>query len=158
MQTNQQRITASERVWCSRPASWMTEYWPNLIGTDLRACSSLKCMEAGSCTSYTKSLELDFFILKSSLLSLLGSAGQGTTPPAAAFLDSLAAHRRAVGLPATAINLVCLVRGGLATVSGARGEAMWSALGVKSVSPESRNAGVRQVDAPRCRADSDSSC
>ncbi|HET7166043.1 MAG TPA: SDR family NAD(P)-dependent oxidoreductase [Pseudolabrys sp.] len=85
---------------------------------------------------HTKSLELDFFILKSSLLSLLGSAGQGNYTASNSFLDSLATHRRAVGLPATAINWCAWSGGGLATVSGARGEAMWSSLGVKSVSPE----------------------
>jgi surfactin synthase thioesterase subunit/acyl carrier protein/NAD(P)-dependent dehydrogenase (short-subunit alcohol dehydrogenase family) len=85
---------------------------------------------------YTKSLELDFFILKSSLLSLLGSAGQGNYTASSAFLDSLAAHRRAAGLPATAINWCAWSGGGLATVSGARGEAMWSSLGVKFVSPD----------------------
>ena len=53
---------------------------------------------------YTKSLELDFFILKSSLLSLLDSAGQGTYTASSSFLDSLAAHRRAADLPARAIN------------------------------------------------------
>ena len=84
---------------------------------------------------YTKSLELDFFILKSSLLSLLGSAGQGNYAASNTFLDSLAAHRRAKGLPATAINWSAWSGGGLATFSGARGEAMWSSLGVKFVSP-----------------------
>ena len=85
---------------------------------------------------YTKSLELDFFILKSSLLSLLGSAGQGNYTASSAFLDSLSAHRRAAGLPATAINWCAWSGGGLATVSGARGEAMWSSLGMKFVSPD----------------------
>src|SRR5262249_24882727 len=79
---------------------------------------------------HTKSLELDFFILKSSLLSLLGSAGQGNYTASNTFLDSLAAHRRAAGLPATAINWSAWSGGGLATISGARGEAMWSSLRV----------------------------
>ncbi len=85
---------------------------------------------------HTKSLGLDFFILESSLLSLLGSAGQGNYAASSAFLDSLAAHRRAEGLPATAINWSAWSGGGLATVSGARGEAMWSSLGVKFISPD----------------------
>ena len=85
---------------------------------------------------YTKSLELDFFILKSSLLSLLGSAGQGNYTASSSFLDSLAAHRRAARLPATAINWCAWSGGGLATVSGTRGEAMWSSLGVKFVAPD----------------------
>jgi surfactin synthase thioesterase subunit/NAD(P)-dependent dehydrogenase (short-subunit alcohol dehydrogenase family)/acyl carrier protein len=83
----------------------------------------------------TKSLGLDFFILKSSLLSLLGSAGQGNYTASSAFLDSLAAYRRAEGLPARVINWSAWSGGGLATVSGARGEAMWSSLGVKFISP-----------------------
>jgi acyl transferase domain-containing protein/surfactin synthase thioesterase subunit/aryl carrier-like protein len=84
---------------------------------------------------YTKSLDLDFFILKSSLLSLLGSAGQGNYTASGAFVDSLTAHRHAVGLRAMAINWCAWSEGGLATVSGARGEAMWSSLGMKFVSP-----------------------
>ena len=85
---------------------------------------------------YTKSLELDFFILQSSLLSLLGSAGQANYSAGNTFLDSLAAHRRGLGLPATAINWSAWSGGGLATASGARGKAMWSSLGVKFVSPD----------------------
>jgi acyl transferase domain-containing protein/surfactin synthase thioesterase subunit/acyl carrier protein len=85
---------------------------------------------------YTKALDLDFFIFKSSLLSLLGSAGQGNYTASSAFLDSLAAHRRAADLPATAINWCAWSGGGLATVSGARGEQMWSSLGVEFVSPD----------------------
>src|SRR5215472_4539455 len=84
----------------------------------------------------TKSLELDFFIFESSLLSLLGSAGQGNYTASSAFLDSLAAHRRAAGLPAIAINWCAWSGGGLATVSGARGEQMWSSLGVEFVSSD----------------------
>ena len=136
----------------------MTEYWLSLIGTDSRACSSQRCTEAGCLHEYTKSLELDFFILKSSLLSLLGSAGQGNYTASSAFLDSLAAHRRLRDLPATAINWCAWSEGGLATVSGARGEAMWSSLGMKFVSPDLRHADVRQVDASRCGSDRDSSC
>ncbi len=85
---------------------------------------------------HTKSLELDFFILQSSLLSLLGSAGQANYSASNTFLDSLAAHRRSAGLPATAINWSAWSEGGLATLSGARGEEMWSSLGVKFISPD----------------------
>ncbi len=83
----------------------------------------------------TRSLELDFFVLNSSLLSLLGSAGQGNYTASSAFLDALAAHRRACGLPAMAINWCAWSEGGLATVSGARGEAMWASLGVEFMAP-----------------------
>ena len=85
---------------------------------------------------YTKGLQLDFFILQSSLWSVLGSAGQGNYTASSAFLDALAVHRRASGLPAMAINWSAWSGGGLATVSGARGEAMLSSLGMKFVSPD----------------------
>jgi acyl transferase domain-containing protein/surfactin synthase thioesterase subunit len=85
---------------------------------------------------YTRPLKLDFFILQSSILSLLGSAGQGNYTAGNAFLDCLSSHRRAAGLSAMAINWSAWSGGGLATVSGARGEAMWSSLGVKFVAPD----------------------
>ena len=64
----------------------------------------------GSCLlhEYTKSLELDFFILKSSLLSLLGSAGQANYTASSTFLNSLAAppRRRLAGHGDQLVRLV----------------------------------------------------
>ena len=52
----------------------------------------------------TKELDLDFFIMFSSIASTLGSAGQSNHSAANAFLDSFAYYRRAKGLAATTIN------------------------------------------------------
>lgn len=52
----------------------------------------------------TIDLEIDFFIMYSSIASLLGSAGQANHSAANSFLDSFAFYRKAKGLPALSIN------------------------------------------------------
>ncbi|AOY84552.2 non-ribosomal peptide synthetase [Moorena producens JHB] len=52
----------------------------------------------------TQNQPLDFFVCFSSIASLLGSHGLGSYGAANAFLDSIAAHRQALGLPALTVN------------------------------------------------------
>jgi acyl transferase domain-containing protein/NADPH:quinone reductase-like Zn-dependent oxidoreductase/acyl carrier protein/SAM-dependent methyltransferase len=52
----------------------------------------------------TKDLPLDCFVMFSSVSSIFGNPAQGNYAAANAFLDALAHHRRALGLPALTIN------------------------------------------------------
>jgi acyl carrier protein len=52
----------------------------------------------------TRDLPLDFFVMFSSIVSVLGSSGQANHASACAFQDGLSYYRRARGLPALSIN------------------------------------------------------
>lgn len=84
----------------------------------------------------TRGMTLDLFVLHSSLLSLVGSAGQANYTAGNAFLDALGAYRRALGLPATVINWGPWAEAGMAASAGARGEAIWRERGVRYIPPE----------------------
>jgi acyl transferase domain-containing protein/acyl carrier protein len=83
----------------------------------------------------TRDLPLDFFVLFSSVASLIGSSGQGNYAAANAFLDMLAHYRQAQGLPALSINWGAWAEVGLAAERSNRGERLMQQ-GIASFTPE----------------------
>lgn len=73
-----------------------------------------KALGAWNLHAMTKDLSLSCFVMLSSIASLIGSPGQATYVAANTFLDTLAEHRRALGLPAISINLGALSEVGMA--------------------------------------------
>jgi len=68
----------------------------------------------------TRDDELDFFIVSSSVSSVLGSPGQANYASANALLDGLIAQRKAQGLVATGVNFGPWAQGGMASSQAAR--------------------------------------
>jgi acyl transferase domain-containing protein/acyl carrier protein len=85
----------------------------------------------------TEALKLGHFVLFSSVLSLIGSMGQLNYVAGNAFLDALVAHRRRLGLAATAMNWGPWEDAGLATSAGERGRAIWRARGTSYIPADS---------------------
>jgi acyl transferase domain-containing protein/acyl carrier protein len=84
----------------------------------------------------TQSLPLDFFVMFSSVASLLGSPGQGNYAAANAFLDALAHYRYAQGLPGLAINWSTWAEVGMAANLGSQEQQRLAAMGMDTIAPQ----------------------
>ncbi|WXB20299.1 SDR family NAD(P)-dependent oxidoreductase [Pendulispora albinea] len=90
----------------------------------------------------TADCPLDFFVLFSSAASLFGSAGQGNYAAANAFMDALAHHRRARGLPAVSVNWGPWADVGMAADPLRR---RWTDFGVDPIPPEQGLAALASI-------------
>jgi acyl carrier protein len=84
----------------------------------------------------TRSHRLDFFILFSSIASVLGSPGQASYCSGNAFLDALAHHRMIMGLSATSVNWGPWTMSGMASRVGASSRDQWALRGIQTISPQ----------------------
>ncbi|MGL4399622.1 MAG: SDR family NAD(P)-dependent oxidoreductase, partial [Luteolibacter sp.] len=75
-----------------------------LTAERLRTVMAPKAHGAWLLHEATQGMDLDAFVMFSSVSSIFGNPAQGNYSAANAFLDSLAYHRRALGQPALAIN------------------------------------------------------
>jgi acyl carrier protein/NAD(P)-dependent dehydrogenase (short-subunit alcohol dehydrogenase family) len=82
----------------------------------------------------TQEQPLEFFVLFSSAASLLGSPGQGSHVAANSFLDALAHHRKASGLPGLSINWGAWSKVGAAALRQV--EQQMQARGVEAIAPD----------------------
>ena len=95
----------------------------------------------------SKDLELSEFILFSSVAATLGSAGQGNYAAANAFLDALAAHRRAEGLPCVSLAWGAWAMATEMTASLSESDrGRWERMGI---SPLSEELGLALFDTAR---------
>ncbi|RKZ93723.1 MAG: short-chain dehydrogenase [Candidatus Parabeggiatoa sp. nov. 1] len=84
----------------------------------------------------TQDMPLDFFVCFSSVVSLLGSPAQGNYVAANAFMDALAHHRLALGLPGLSINWGPWAEAGMAADLESRNQRRIAEQGLSSIAPE----------------------
>ncbi|MEM9271693.1 MAG: hybrid fatty acyl-AMP ligase/type I polyketide synthase [Cyanobacteria bacterium P01_F01_bin.143] len=87
----------------------------------------------------TKDLNLDFFVMFSSVASLVGSPGQGNYAAANASLDAIANYRQSIGLPALSINWSAWANSGMAVNQG------FNRQGLELINPQQGLAALEEL-------------
>jgi myxalamid-type polyketide synthase MxaB len=99
----------------------------------------------------TADLPLDFFVMFSSMVTVVGAPGQSNYAAANAFLDALAQHRHASGLPALTINWGPWADSGMAAGVDERDQRRWRAQGVTLIRSEEGLAALGRLLGARSR-------
>jgi acyl transferase domain-containing protein/acyl carrier protein len=109
-----------------------------------RAVRDPKVLGAWHLDRVTAADPLDFFVMLSSVASLLGTPGQGAYAAANAVMDALAHDRHARGLPALAVNLGPVCGEGLAAQQRVRGDSL-ARLGLDGLDAAQVVAGIDRL-------------
>jgi acyl transferase domain-containing protein/NADPH:quinone reductase-like Zn-dependent oxidoreductase/nucleoside-diphosphate-sugar epimerase len=88
---------------------------------------------------------LDFFVLFSAAAAILGSRAQGSYAAANAFMDGLAHHRKASGLPALSINWGAWAGVGMAARLETKDSRRWAERGLRPIGLEEGTARLGQL-------------
>jgi len=103
---------------------------PDTLGASMRA----KTDGARHLHELTASHPIEFFVLYSSVATLLGMPGQGAYAASNAYLDALAEHRRAIGLPAISIAWTVIEDTGMAANAGVKALSQLADRGIATLS------------------------
>jgi natural product biosynthesis luciferase-like monooxygenase protein len=106
----------------------------------------LRAKVSGAWALHRATRDLDFFVTFSSFSALTPPHGQGNYAAACAFVDALAHHRRALGLPALSINWGAWSEVGFAaTTHGADAHRQLEAMGMKRMTPRQGIAALERL-------------